>query len=44
MEDNIIYSIFGNNFIGYAVCVIIIILFITIYALGAILAELKISA
>jgi hypothetical protein len=44
MEQNIIYDIFGNNVFGYAVSVIIIIGFITIYALGAILAELKISA
>ena len=44
MENNIIYSLFGNNVFGYAIVVVLIILFITIYALGAILAELKISA
>ncbi len=44
MEGNIIYSLLGNNFIGYAVSAIIVILFITVYSLIAILAELKISA
>ena len=44
MEQNIIYDIFGNNIFGYGVVAIIIIIFITIYALAAILAELKISA
>lgn len=44
METNIIYSLLGENIVGYAVCAIIIILFITVYALAAILAELKISA
>ncbi|MBQ6269337.1 MAG: NADH-quinone oxidoreductase subunit NuoH [Bacteroidetes bacterium] len=44
MEGNIIYSLLGNNFVGYSVSAILIILFITVYALIAILAELKISA
>jgi len=44
MENNIIYSLVGENIVGYAICAVIIILFITVYALAAILAELKISA
>ncbi|NLJ14969.1 MAG: NADH-quinone oxidoreductase subunit H [Ignavibacteria bacterium] len=44
MDTNIIYSLLGENFVSYAIMAIIIILFITVYALIAILAELKISA
>jgi NADH-quinone oxidoreductase subunit H len=44
MEGNIIYTLFGENVVGYAICAIIIILFITVYALAAILAELKVGA
>ncbi len=44
MEQNIIYSFLGDNFLGYSVAAICIILFITVYALLAILSELKISA
>ncbi len=44
MENNIIYSLVGENIIGYVGCVVLIIAFITVYALIAILAELKVSA
>ena len=44
MENNIIYSLLGENIVGYAACAVVIILFITVYALGTILAELKVSA
>jgi NADH-quinone oxidoreductase subunit H len=44
MEQNFIYQLVGNNIVGWTISAIMIILFITVYALAAILAELKISA
>jgi NADH-quinone oxidoreductase subunit H len=44
LNDNFVYSLVGENIIAYGVIAVIIILFITVYALAAILAELKISA
>ena len=44
MEQNFIYQLVGNNVVGWAISAAIIIGFITVYALAAILAELKISA
>ena len=44
MEQNIIYELVGNNVVGWVISAVMIIAFITVYALAAILAELKISA
>ena len=44
LNDNFVYSLVGENIVGYIISAVIIIIFITIYALATILAELKISA
>jgi NADH-quinone oxidoreductase subunit H len=44
MENNFVYNIFGDSIITYAVIVVIPLVFVLIYALVAILGELKIAS
>ena len=44
MEQNFLYSIFGDGIITYAILVVIPLVFVLIYALVAILGELKIAS
>lgn len=44
MEQNFLYSIFGDGIITYAILVAIPLVFVLIYALVAILGELKIAS
>ena len=44
MENNFVYNIFGDSIITYAIIVVIPLVFVLIYALIAILGELKIAS